>query len=85
MAVVAVAPCQCFSPGRKPDDVTGPDFFNRATLELNPAPTGNHDQRLPEWVGMPVGTSTRLKGDGRAAYSSGLVPLKRVRQVVPCR
>ena len=42
------SPVPMFFTGREPNDVTGPDFCDRATLELNPTPASSHNQRLPE-------------------------------------
>ena len=66
MPVVAVAPCQCFSPGRKPDDITRPDFLDRPAFALGPAAAGGDDEGLTERVRVPCGARARLEGDARA-------------------
>ena len=81
MAVVGVAPCQCFSPGREPDHVAGPDLLDRAALALRPAAAGGDDQRLPERMRVPCGARARLEGDaalpatraGAVAWKSGSI------------
>ena len=62
MAVVGVAPCQCFSPGANHTTSPGRISSMGATLALNPAKAGCHDQRLPERMRMPGGARAGLKG-----------------------
>ena len=71
IAVVGVAPCQCFSPGREPDDVARPDFLDRAALALHPAAAGRDDQRLAQRMGVPGGARAGLEGDAGAATRAG--------------
>src|SRR3954451_9849527 len=47
--------------GRKPDDVTWPDFLDCAALALNPAKAGGHDQGLPERMRVPRRARARLE------------------------
>src|ERR1039457_3522030 len=47
----------------KPDDVTRPDFFDRATPALRATAASGHDQRLTQRMGVPGGASARLKRD----------------------
>jgi hypothetical protein len=51
---------------RKPNDITWPDFLDRAAPTLNPANAGRDDQRLTERMCMPGGAGTRLERDARA-------------------
>ena len=67
IAVVGVAPCQCFSLGREPDDVALLDFLDGAALALHPAAAGGDDQGLAQRVGVPGGAGAGLEGDARAA------------------
>ena len=53
--------------GRKPDDVAGPDFLDRAALALRPAAAGGDDQGLAERMGVPGGAGAGLEGDAGAA------------------
>ena len=62
--------------GSEPDDVARLDFFDRGTLALNPTTTGGNDKRLPEWMRVPVGTSSRLEGDESAKYARRITSLK---------
>ncbi len=59
IAVSEVPPCQCLTPRRRPDDVTGFDVLPLATPFLDPAGTRGDDQRLPARVGMPGGPRAR--------------------------
>ena len=63
MAVVGVAPCQCFSPRRDPDHITRPDFLDLASPALHAAAAGRHDQGLAERVGVPCCPGAGLEGD----------------------
>jgi hypothetical protein len=47
---------------RKPDDITGTDFLDRAAIALRAAEPGDDDQRLPEWMSVPGCTRAGLKG-----------------------
>ena len=66
MAVVGVAPCQCFSPGGT-NDVAGADFLDGAARALRPAAAGGDDQRLAERMRVPGGARAGLEGDAGAA------------------
>jgi hypothetical protein len=49
--------------GRKPNDIAGPNFFDRAALTLHlPAASGD-DQSLAKRMRVPRRASTRLKGN----------------------
>src|SRR5438477_6817868 len=50
IAVVGVAPCQCFSPGANQTTSPGRIFSIGVALALNPAKTGRDNQRLTEWI-----------------------------------
>src|SRR5580704_16222883 len=52
---------------REPDDVTRPDFLDRAALPLHPADAGGHDQRLAERMAVPGGTRAGLESDAGAS------------------
>src|SRR5205823_7150400 len=54
---------------RKPDDIAGPDFFDRSALALRPAKAGSNDQCLTELMRMPRGAGTRLEGDACTGYA----------------
>src|SRR5213082_3078270 len=70
IAVVGVAPCQCFSPGANQTTSPGRIFSIGVALALNPAKTGRDNQRLTEWMCMPGSASTRLEGDACATNAS---------------
>src|SRR5215213_5027127 len=57
---------------RKPHDVTGSDFLNRAAFALCPTETGRDDQRLAERMRVPRGPRAGLEGDLRTAYARGI-------------
>src|SRR5438093_12587345 len=40
---------------RKPNHITGPNFFNRSTLSLHPANTRCDNERLTKRMGVPCG------------------------------
>jgi hypothetical protein len=52
--------------GWKPDHVTGPDFFDRAALPLNPTAAKRDDQGLAKGMCMPRRPRARLERDCRA-------------------
>ena len=54
---------------RKPDDVTRPDFLDRAAPALRPAAAGRHDQRLTERMRVPGRPGTGLKGDAGTSHT----------------
>jgi hypothetical protein len=49
--------------GREPDNITGPNFFDRTAFPLNPAEAGCHDQGLPKRMSVPRRTRTGLACD----------------------
>jgi hypothetical protein len=53
--------------GRKPDNVTGADFLDRAALALHPAATGRHDKCLSERMRVPGRARAGLERDAGAA------------------
>ena len=63
MAVVGVAPCQCFSPGGIQTNVPRPNLVDRTAPALCQAATSRYDQDLAQRVGMPSGSSAGLKRD----------------------
>ena len=75
IAVVGVAPCQCFSLGAN-QTTSRPDFLNWSTLMLSPANTGRNNQRLTERVCMPGGARTGLECDARASNTRRLQSFK---------
>jgi hypothetical protein len=77
MAVVAVAPCQCFSPDSNQTMASGTDLFDRAVLSFRPAAAGRDDRRLPQRMPMPGRTSARLERDDRTADASRFVSVER--------
>jgi hypothetical protein len=62
--------------GRDQDDVTWPDLLDRAAPPLHAAASGRHDQRLSEWVRMPIRARARLERNVRAAGPRGIVAIK---------
>ena len=50
-------------PWRKPYDIAGTDFFNRAALALRTASPGRDYQGLPQWMRVPGRAGTGFKGD----------------------
>src|SRR5437773_12113803 len=77
IAVVGDAPCQCFSPGRKPDHVTGTDLLDGAAFALNPAAAGRNDERLAERMRVPGRSSRRLKRHAGALNEGGIGRLEK--------
>ena len=61
IAVVAVAPCQCFSPGSNQTTSPGRICSTVPPLSLHPSASVGDDQRLTEWMSMPRGTSAGLE------------------------
>ena len=55
----------------EPDDVAGPDLFDRTTLALRKAGAESDDQDLAKGMGVPGRTGAGLEGDGRAADPRG--------------
>src|SRR3982750_3776455 len=53
--------------GRAPYDVAGADLDPLLAFALGPAGAGRHDQRLPERMRMPGGSSARLEAHAGAA------------------
>src|SRR6266516_1511324 len=60
---------------RKPDHVTGPDFFDGATPTLRPTATGCDNQRLTQRMGVPRCSSAGLERDPGAGRACGSVCL----------
>ena len=48
---------------RKPDDIAGADFLNRAAVSLNPAKAGAKEKGLSQRMRVPRRARTRFKGD----------------------
>ena len=70
IAVVGVAPCQCFSPGENHTTSPGrPNFLSRAARALNPAETRRDDQGLTERMCVPSGAGSRLERDAGASHT----------------
>src|SRR2546429_417703 len=61
MAVVGVAPCQCFSPGRHRTTSPGRNLLDRTAPALHQAAAGRHDQRLTQRMGVPCGPGAWLE------------------------
>ena len=64
MAVVAVAPCQCFSPGGEPNQVPRADFLNGTLLPLHPADARGDNQGPDYIILLP---SKRAREDNKLA------------------
>ncbi len=77
IAVVAVAPCQCFLAGMVPDHVARANLFFRTTLALHPAAAGRDDQRLAQRMRVPGGASAGLEGYDRTADTRGIAASQR--------
>src|SRR5437870_3044776 len=60
MAVVVVAPCQCFSPGGNQTTSPRPDYLDRTSPAPREATAGRHDQRLSQRVRVPRGAGAGL-------------------------
>src|ERR1700719_266186 len=67
MAVVGVAPCQCFSPGGNHTKITRPDLLDRSALTLCPAAACHHNEGLAKRMSVPGGPRT-----GFESYTSAL-------------
>ena len=52
-----------FDVWREPDRIAGKDLLNRPTLHLNSADPSRNDQSLPQRMGMPCRTGSRLESD----------------------
>ena len=66
IAVVAAAPCQCFSPGGNQTTSPGRISSFGSAPALRPAETGGDDQRLAKRMGVPRGAGAGLEGDAGA-------------------
>lgn len=66
MAVVAVAPCQCFSPGGNQITSPGRDGLDGPTPALGQSTAGGDDQGLTQGVGVPCRPGVGLKRDAHA-------------------
>ena len=51
----------------EPDDVTGADLLDRATIALHASTAGDDDQRLSEWMCVPGRSGTGFESHGRTA------------------
>ena len=71
MAVVAVAPCQCFSPGGNQITSPGRISSNRTAPALDPAATYGRDEVLAQGVGVPCGPRAGLERDTGAEHPGG--------------
>ena len=60
-------PVPMFFAGRKPDDVSGMNGFNGSAFALGASTACGHDQHLSQWMGVPSGAGSRLKGDNGSA------------------
>ena len=52
-----------FDVWREPDRIARTDLLNRPPLHLNPADPSRDDQSLPQRMGMPCRTGSRLESD----------------------
>src|SRR6185312_2788560 len=57
--------------GREPDDVAGPNFLDWSAPALHATDARGDDQRLPEGMGVPGGSGTRLERDLSSLGTSG--------------
>src|SRR5205814_2642078 len=65
-----------FQSWRKPNHITGPNFFNRSTLSLHPANTRCDNERLTKRMRVPCGARARLERDARARGACRSICLK---------
>src|SRR5262245_35847452 len=75
--VVAVAPCQCLTPGGIQMTSPGVDLLLLPTRLLDPAGSGRHDQGLAERMGMPCRAGTRLERDVSPRRMGRVIRLKK--------
>src|SRR3989454_7829925 len=61
---------------RKPNHITGPDFFDRTALALYPAHAGCDNQRLAQRMRVPCGARPWLERDTRARGACRSICLK---------
>src|SRR5215469_4067074 len=62
--------------GREPDNVTGPDLFDRTAPALRPATAGHNDESLTERMHVPCSMRARLEGYARALHQRRIGCLK---------
>src|SRR5882724_6077939 len=62
--------------GRKPHDVSGPDFLDGSAFGLHPAKTSRDNQRLTERMGVPHGSGTGLESNLTTAEACRIAHLK---------
>ena len=73
IAVVAVAPCQCFSPGG--NQMMSPGRISSfGPLDLHPPQTRCHNEGLPQRMRMPGRAGTWLERHKGAANTRGRLP-----------
>ena len=76
MAVVGVAPCQCFSPGENQTTSPGRISSIGSAFALRPAAAGRDDESLPERMRVPCSARARLEGDAGALHKCRIRRLK---------
>src|SRR5207244_8870370 len=67
-----------FQSWRKPNHVTGPNFFNRSALPLHPANARGDNERLTKRMGVPCGARARLKRNARTGGACRSICLKQI-------
>jgi len=60
----------------EPHDVARANFFNRASILLNPSQSRSYDQGLPERMRVPCRSCSRLKGHHGSSCPSGIIGLE---------
>ena len=76
IAVVGVAPCQCFSPGGNHTTSPGRISSIGPPSRLHPAEARRDDQGLTQWMRVPCRACAGLEGDAAAIQAYRVSHLK---------
>jgi hypothetical protein len=77
MAVVGVAPCQCFSPGENQTTSPGWILLDRAAFVLNPTAASRDDESLTERMRVPCSPRAGLESYAGTLNKCGIRCLKK--------